>query len=217
MPDTLQSLMNAVIDGDQARTVELVRKSLEEGVGPLDVFRRGLIPGMEDVGRKMQSGEYFLPEVLISARAMRAASAVLKPMLTGGNAMKPIGKVVLGTVSDDLHDIGKNLVIMLLEGAGFQVVDLGVDVSPERFVAAVRDEKPDVLGLSALLSITMLNMKGVIKALDEAGCRRSVKVMVGGAIVSDQFAREAGADGYAPDAAGAVGLAKRLTQGERSR
>lgn len=206
----LGSLTQAVIDGELQQTTQLTRQALDEGVDPMDIFQRGLIPGMEVVGKRMQAGEYFIPEVLLSARAMRAASALVKPRLTGSKAQQPAGKAIFGTVKDDLHDIGKNLVVMLLEGAGFQVTDLGIDVPAAKFVAAVQQEKPDVLGLSALLSVTMVNMKDVIEALKKADCRQSVKVMVGGAIVSQQFADDIGADGFAPDATGAVILARKL-------
>ncbi len=212
---SLEGLTRAVIDGELEQTTQLTKRALDEGIDPLDIFRRGLIPGMGEVGKRMQAGTYYIPEVLLSARAMRAASALIKPRLSGSHTQKPLGRVIFGTVQDDLHDIGKNLVIMLLEGAGFQVNDLGTDVSADRFVATVQQEKPDILGLSALLSITMVRMKDIIEALDKAGCRQSVKVMVGGALVGQQFADEIGADGYAVDAGSAVELAKKLLDGGR--
>ncbi|MBI2957636.1 MAG: B12-binding domain-containing protein, partial [Chloroflexi bacterium] len=150
--DSLEGVVQAVIEGDLEQTTQLTQLALDEGIDPMDIFRLGLTPGMDVVGKKMQAGEYYIPEVLLSARAMRAASALIKPKLTGAKAQRPIGRVVFGTVKDDLHDIGKNLVIMLLEGAGFQVIDIGTDISTETFVAAVQKERPDILGLSALLS-----------------------------------------------------------------
>ncbi|MFC1928768.1 B12-binding domain-containing protein [Chloroflexota bacterium] len=212
MSTILGSVTQAVIDGDLEQTIELTQRTLDEGTDPLDIFHRGLIPGMEVVGKKMKAGEYYIPEVLLSARAMREATALIKPRLGESNALEPIGRVVFGTVKDDLHDLGKNMVIMMLEGVGFQVTDLGVDVSADKFVAAVQKEKPDILGLSALLSVTIINMRGVIEALREAGCRQSVKVIVGGAIVSQSFADDIGADGYAPDAVSAVEVAKELLE-----
>ncbi len=210
VPPALGNLAQAVIDGDQQLATRLTKEALDAGTAPLDIFRKSLFPAMDIVGQRMKSGEYFIPEVLLSSRAMRSASDLIKPRLVGGNAPDPIGRVVFGTVKDDMHDIGKNLVIMLLEGAGFQVVDLGVNVPSEKFIIAVTKEKPDILCLSALLSITMVNMKDVLKALDTAGLRPSVKVMIGGAVISQKFADEIGADGFAPDAAGAAEEAKKL-------
>jgi 5-methyltetrahydrofolate--homocysteine methyltransferase len=209
-PVSLAGLTQSVIDGDQKLAIQLTQQLLDSGMEPLEIFRKSLFPAMDIVGQRMKLGEYFIPEVLLSSRAMRAASDLIKPRLIGANAPKPSGRIVFGTVKDDLHDIGKNLVIMLLEGAGFQVIDLGVNVHPDKFVASVRNEKPDILCLSALLSITMINMKDVLKALEDAGLRQSVKVMIGGAVISRQFADEIKADGFASDAASAPEEAKKL-------
>lgn len=208
----LKSLSQAIIDGDMDESSKLTKQALGEGVAALDILRGGMIAGMEVVGKKMQTGECYIPEVLMSSRAMREASALLKPLLGGKNAPRPVGRVVMGTVKDDLHEIGKNLTIMMLEGAGFQVTDLGFDVPTEKFVSVVREEKPDILAMSALLSITIPNMKEVIEALKKAGLRQSVKVIVGGAMVSQSYANEMGADGYSVDAPGAVDLAKKLVR-----
>ena len=167
---------------------------------------------MNEVGRRFKANEFYVPEVLLAARAMHGAMSILKPLLVAENKVEPRGVVVLGTVKGDLHDIGKNLVGMMLEGSGFQVVDAGVDVAPEKFVAAVKESKPDVIAMSALLTTTMTNMKTTVQALDEAGVRKSVKVMVGGAPLTQRYADEIGADGYAPDAASAAELAGTLNR-----
>ncbi len=206
----LADLSQAVIDGDQELAEKLTREALKQGIPARSIYQESLIPGMEVVGKKMQSGEYYIPEVLLSADVMKAATEIIKPTLTKSGGPKSIGKVVMGTVAGDLHDIGKNLVIIMLEGAGFEVTDIGVDNAPEKFVAAVEEKDPDIVGLSALLSVTMLNMKDVIKSLEKAGFRNRVKVMVGGAVVSQGFADEIGADGYARDAGGAVDVARSL-------
>lgn len=211
----LQDLSQAVIDGDSAKAVRLVKEAIEAGIDALTIYREGLILGMNVVGKKMQAGEYFIPEVLLAADVMKAAQEVLKPILSRLKSPSRTGKVVLGTVQGDLHDIGKNLVIAMLEGGGFEVVDAGVDVPPDKFVAIVKQEKPDILGLSALLSVTMLNMKGVLNSLESAGVRKNVKVLIGGAPVSQTFADEIGADGFAPDAGSAVELANRVIKGRR--
>lgn len=208
----LQDLVRAVIEGDAERSAQLTRQALSAGLPPWQAYEKALLPAMEVVGKKMQAGEYYLPEVLLSAKAMEAAAEVIKPFFSPGEAPQSRGKVVIGTVEGDLHDIGKNLVKVMLQGAGFQVTDLGVDVPKEKFLAAVQELKPDILALSALLSITMVRMKDVIQVLEEAECRQLVKVMVGGAILSQRFAEEIGADGYAPEAASAVALAKKLLE-----
>ena len=199
----------AVIDGDARATVALIETALAGGVDPELILREGLISGMREVGQLYEDGEYFVPEMLISARAMSAALVVLRPRLAS-EGVESSGKVVIGTVHGDLHDIGKSLVVMMLEGAGFDVIDLGIDVPPERFVAAVRDEAPQVVALSALLTTTMMNMGKVVEALAAAGVRDQVKVMIGGAPISQSFADQIGADGYSPDAASASALAGRL-------
>ena len=210
---TTEEITLAVIEGDLAKVISLTHEALDNGANPMDIFHQGLFPGMEVVGQKMKSGEFFIPEVLISARAMRGASELIRSRMDKGDKPKPIGTVAIGTVNGDLHDIGKNIVIMLLEGAGFEIIDMGVDVPVEQFVTIVQNKKPDILGLSALLSVTMVNMKDVIAALQKTGQRQSVKIMVGGAIASQQFADDIGADGFAPDAPGAVELAKKLMGG----
>lgn len=211
----LQDLSQAVIDGDTEKAIRLTKEAVEARIDAMTIYREGLIPGMNIVGKKMQAGEYFIPEVLLAADVMKAAQEVLKPMLSRLKSPSRTGKVVMGTVQGDLHDIGKNLVIAMLEGGGFEVVDVGVDVPPDKFVAIVKQEKPDILGLSALLSVTMLNMKGVVDSLTQAGVRKSVKVLIGGAPVSQTFADEIGADGFARDAGSAVELANRVIKGRR--
>ncbi len=207
--DLLQEIAHYLIIGKHKEVETLTQKALEEGMDVMTVLNEGLIAGMSVVGDKFRKGEYFVPEVLLSARAMKAGMAVLRPLLTETGA-KPIGKVVLGTVRGDLHDIGKNLVGMMMEGAGFQVIDLGVQVKPEKFVQAVIEHQPQIVGMSALLTTTMPAMADTIKAFLEAGIRDRVIVMVGGAPVTQEYADEIGADGYAPDAASAVEKAKEL-------
>jgi len=205
----LEELKRAVLSGDDERAAELTKKALEEGIEPGKVLNEALIPAMEIVGREYEEGERYVPEMLISAEAMKAAMGVLRPRLVE-TGVRLKGKVVIGTVEGDLHDIGKNLVAMMLEGAGFEVIDLGVEVTAERFIQAVREHKPDVLGMSALLTTTMIHMPEVIEALKEAGLREEVKVIVGGAPVTQEYAEKIGADGYAPDAASAVAVVKKL-------
>lgn len=217
----LNDLSQAIIEGDSEKATNLTKEALKQGLDALCIFQESLIPTMNVVGKKMQSGEYFIPEVLVSAEAMKAAQSVLKPMMSDTQLKNRLGKVVMGTVQGDLHDIGKNLVITMFEGGGFEVVDIGIDVPAEKFVAAVKKENPDILGLSALLSVTMLNMQAVITSLEKSGLRRNVRVIIGGATVSQDFADEIGADGYARDAGGAVELAKSLmkrggTQNEKA-
>lgn len=205
----LSDLSQAVIEGNANLAKELTQKALDGGTAPLAIYQEGLIPGMEVVGKKMHAGEYYIPEVLLSARAMKQASEIVKPLL-GDSSASSQGKVIVGTVQGDLHDIGKNLVISMLEGAGFEIIDLGVDVPTEKFVTAVKETGASIIGLSALLSVTMLKMKEVIDSLQAAGQRGEVKVMIGGAPASQRYADEIGADGYAADAGSAVDLAKQL-------
>ena len=193
--------------GDAEKVGELVKKALEENFAPKKILEDGLIKGMDIIGAKFKRNEVYVPEVLIAARAMRVGMEVLRPKLTE-TGVKSIGKVIIGTVKGDLHDIGKNLVKMMLEGAGFEVVDLGVDVSAEKFVEAVKEHQPNIIGMSALLTTTMVNMVEVIKALDVAGLRDKVKVMVGGAPITQNYANQIGADGYSPDATSATDKAK---------
>jgi 5-methyltetrahydrofolate--homocysteine methyltransferase len=204
---TLDDLRQNVIDGNAASVPDLVKQAMSEGAPPDKILNQGLISGMAEVGRLFEEGEFFVPEMLIAARAMKAGLALLRPHLAAAN-VKAVGKVILGTVQGDLHDIGKNLVGMMLEGAGFEVIDLGADVSPDKFVAAVKEHKPDLVGCSALLTTTMPKMKTTIEALTEAGLRGSVKVMIGGAPVTEKYAAEIGADLYAPDASSAANRAK---------
>jgi 5-methyltetrahydrofolate--homocysteine methyltransferase len=188
---------------------ENVQIAVDAGIAPEVILQQGLIPAMTEVGRLFEIGEYFVPEMLIAARAMQAGLAILKPRLVAAN-IAAAGKVVIGTVQGDLHDIGKNLVAMMMEGAGFEIVDLGTDVSPEKFVAAARDHNANLMALSALLTTTMPKMEATIKAVQEAGLRDQVKVMIGGAPVTQGYADKIGADGYAADASRAASLAKTL-------
>ncbi|MBN1362039.1 MAG: corrinoid protein [Sedimentisphaerales bacterium] len=203
----LKALADAVIKGDQATAVSITKVALEGGTAPKTVLDQGLIAGMDVVGDRFKKNEIYIPEVLIAARAMKMAMEVLEPELVKAG-VEPIGKLVIGTVQGDLHDIGKNLVAMMLKGAGFEVIDLGVDVSPEKFVQEAKTRGVQLIGMSALLTTTMPGMEKTIKALQAAGV--SAKVMVGGAPVTENFAQKIGAQGYAPDAASAVDTAKRL-------
>jgi len=205
----LNELAEAIIKGKAPVAKELTEQAIAEGVSPQEILNDGLVAGMSVVGQKFKANEFYVPEVLIAARAMQGAMQTLKPALAETGA-QPIGRVVIGTVQGDLHDIGKNLVAMMLEGAGFEIVDLGTDVSPEKFVKAVIEHQPNVIAMSALLTTTMPSMKGTIAALEEAGVRDKVKVMIGGAPVTDSFAKQIGADGYSPDASSATRLAKSL-------
>ncbi len=203
-----QQIQIAVVEGNQGATDQLVQQALNDGHLPETILREGLIAGMTDVGHRFECGEYFVADMLVSARAMKAGMARLRPHLISSD-VKPVGKVVIGTVQGDLHDIGKNLVAVMLEGAGFQVIDLGVDVRPERFVQAATEHGADVVALSALLTTTMTNMQGVVTALKKAGLDQ-VKVLVGGAAVNQAFADQIGADGFSPDAALAASHARSL-------
>jgi 5-methyltetrahydrofolate--homocysteine methyltransferase len=207
----LDNLRKNVVDGDLNATQDLVTKALVKNIPPEKILKDGLIAAMTEVGRLFENGEYFIPEMLISARAMKGGLAILRPQLAAAN-IQSIGKVVIGTVQGDLHDIGKNLVGMMLEGAGFEVIDLGVDVSVEKYVAAVKEHTPDLIGLSALLTTTMPRMKDILLALRAAGLRDKVKVMIGGAPVTEQYVADIGADIYAQDAASAAQRARQLMQ-----
>ncbi len=209
MSDILKQIAEKLYDGDDDAVAELTQRALDEGLTPAEVLNGGLLAGMDRVGVDFRDGELFVPEVLIAARAMHAGMAILRPLLTESD-VPSAGKVVIGTVEGDLHDIGKNLVGMMLEGGGFEIVDLGTDVPPDRFIEAIKMEHPNLVGMSALLTTTMPSMKRTIDALMEAGLRDTVRVMVGGAPVTQTFADEIGADGYAPDAASAVELARSL-------
>jgi len=202
-------LKDAVIFGKAAKVKELTQQALNEGKSAQEILDQALIPAMDVVGQKFSCAEFYIPEMLIAARAMQGGVALLKPHLAAAGA-KPRGKAVLGTVKGDLHDIGKNLVGMMMEGSGFQVVDLGADVKPERFVEAVQKENPNFVMMSALLTTTMLAMGETIQALKTAGLRDKVKVAIGGAAVTQRFADEIGADFYSPTATGGVTKAKEL-------
>ena len=207
----LDDLRRSVIDGDMPGTQAQLKKALDEHIAPEQVLKDSLISAMDEVGRRFESGDFFVPEMLISARAMKSGLALLRPYLAAAN-VQAVGKVVIGTVQGDLHDIGKNLVGMMLEGAGFEVIDLGADVSVDKYVAAVKEYDPDLLACSALLTTTMPRMQNIIQGLEGAGLRQRVKVMIGGAPVTENYAQQIGADGYATDAATAASLAKRLQQ-----
>jgi len=209
MGSELETIYNAVLEGDARGAQAGVNAALAAGIDPETILKEGLIAAMGEVGRLFEENEYFVPEMLVAARAMQAGLAILKPYLVQGG-IQSAGRVVIGTVKGDLHDIGKNLVSMMLEGAGFEIVDLGTDVPPEKFIAAIKENNAGLLGMSALLTTTMSNMKLVLAALKEAGVREQVKVMIGGAPVTESYAKEIGADGYAPDASRAVTLAKSL-------
>jgi 5-methyltetrahydrofolate--homocysteine methyltransferase len=209
MADILQQMASKLYDGEDKDVAALVQRGLDQGMAPGEILQGGLIAGMDEVGKDFKAGELYVPEVLVAARAMRAGMDILRPLLTESDAPSA-GKYVIGTVKGDLHDIGKNLVRMMLEGAGFEMVDLGTDVSAEDFVAAVREHQPQLIGMSALLTTTMVQMKTTVEALEEAGLRASVRIMIGGAPVTTAFAEEIGADAYAPDAATAVDVSRRL-------
>jgi 5-methyltetrahydrofolate--homocysteine methyltransferase len=204
-----EALAGAIIECNAAKAAELTQKLVDEGVKPSEIINMGLIGGMNVVGDRFKKGDMYVPEVMMAAKAMHAGMNIVKPLLLEGESSST-GKVIVGTVAGDLHDIGKNLVGMMMESGGMEVVDLGVDVTPEKFAAAVREHKPQVVGLSALLTTTMLAMKDTIEVLKEEGLRDSVKVIVGGAPVTQDFADEIGADGWAPDAASAKDLAQKL-------
>ena len=206
---SLEVIYTAVLNGDAATTEKEVSADLQAGTPPEDILYKACIPAMEEVGRLFEAGEKFVPEMLISARAMQTGMRLLRPRLADKD-IKTVGKVVVGTVAGDLHDIGKNLVAMMLEGSGFEVIDLGTDVSPAKFVDAVRQHEPQVIGMSALLTTTMPSMGATIEALKEAGLREQVKVMIGGAPITQDFADKIGADGFAPDASSASRKAKSL-------
>jgi len=205
---TLEAVFEAVLDGDAESCRLLTEQGIREGLNPESLLGEALIPAMREVGARFERQEYYVPEMLVAARAMQAGLSVLRPLLVERN-FKPMAKVAIGTVRGDLHDIGKNLVGMMMEGAGLEVVDLGIDTPPERFVEAVRGGA-QVVGMSALLTTTMMNMRLVIQALTEAGLRQQVKVIIGGAPLNSAFAEEIEADGYAPDASQAVSLVKGL-------
>jgi 5-methyltetrahydrofolate--homocysteine methyltransferase len=210
MSELLLKLTDMVIEGNFREIADVTNAALESGFGAEDVLNQGLMPGMDYVGVEFKAGNYFVPEVLRSAKAMQESMNIIRPILAETGS-EPAGRLVIGTVKGDLHDIGKNLVCMMCEGAGFEVIDLGKDVAPETFLEAAKEHEPDLLGMSALLTTTMISMDRTIKALVEADLRDQLKVIVGGAPVTQDYADKIGADGYAGNAAEASDLAKKLT------
>ena len=202
-------LYDAILTGNAKKAEEVTKAALAAHVDPSELLGKYMIPAMDEVGKRFECNEYFVPELLIAARAMKTALQLLNPKLAAAGA-KAAGRVVIGTVQGDLHDIGKNLVASMLEGGGFQVVDLGVDVPPAKFVEAAKEQAGSILAMSALLTTTMTQMKAVIKALEEAGIRANTKVIIGGAPITQQYADEIGADGYGDNASTAVALARKL-------
>src|SRR6056297_1312241 len=206
-----EDMGNAVISGNIEEVTDLTNRALDDDEEPMEIIQNGLINGMNVVGQRFKNGKMFVPEVLMAAKAMKGGMDIVKPLIVEGEMEAP-GKVMLGTVSGDLHDIGKNLVGMMMESGGLELVNLGTDIEAEEFAEKVREEEPDVLGMSALLTTTMLEMKNTIEILEEEGLRDNVKIMVGGAPVTQDFADEIGADGWAPDAASAKDLAVELIE-----
>jgi 5-methyltetrahydrofolate--homocysteine methyltransferase len=208
----LKQLYDAVVNGDAKATHSLTQQAIQEGVDPLKLVNEYMIPAMDEVGRRFEANEYFVPELLISARAMKASLDIIRPLLIA-RGDKPAGTVAIGTVKGDLHDIGKNLVASLLEGGGFEVIDLGVNVPPEKFIQTVKEKNANIIAMSALLTTTMPAMRSTIEALKQAGVRDQVKVLIGGAPITQKYADEIGADGYSENAVGAVALAKKAVAG----
>ena len=204
-----EKFYTALSQGKMDDVKKLTQDALDQGEPAETILKNGLISGMDRIGVRFKNNEIYIPEVLIAARAMHAGMAVLKPILSKSSTASP-GKVIVGTVKGDLHDIGKNLVVMMLEGGGFEVVDLGIDVSVDKFIEAIKTHRPQVVGMSALLTTTMKEMRNTIQALEAASLRKQVKMLVGGAPLTEKFAKEIGADGYAPDAASAVDKVKEL-------
>jgi len=205
----LQGLYDAVVNGDQKASVRITKEALDSGVQPLELLEKYMIPAMDEVGRRFECEDYFVPELLLAARAMKGSMELIRPLLTASGA-RSAGRVAIGTVKGDLHDIGKNLVASMLEGGGFEVIDLGADVAPEKFVDAVQNKGANLVCLSALLTVTMTSMRTTIEALEKAGIRDRAKVIVGGAPVTAQFAKDIRADGYGENANSAVAMARQL-------
>lgn len=203
-----EQIVDGVVKGEAEEVTRLTKLALEQDISAQDILNNGLVAGMDIVSEKFKANEIFIPEVLVSARAMKAGMSIIRPILVESN-VAALGKVVIGTIQGDLHDIGKNIVGMLLEGAGFEVIDLGADVAIDKFIQTAQKENVDIVGMSALLTTTMINMKAVIEGLENAGLKK-VKVMIGGAPVTQTFSDQIGADGYADDASRAVDLAKGL-------
>jgi 5-methyltetrahydrofolate--homocysteine methyltransferase len=210
MPD-LTKLNQAILDGDAKTAAAVTQEALDAGIDPVVLIQQHMVPAMDEVGRLYEAEEYFVPELLLAARAMKASLELLRPLLAA-SGVEPTGRVVIGTVKGDLHDIGKNLVGSMLEGGGFEVIDLGADVAPEKFIEAIQNRGARIVCLSALLTVTMPSMKKTIEALEQAGVRDKVKVLVGGAPVTPQFAKEIGADGYGETANAAVALARQYVR-----
>ena len=215
MEELLKLINQGVQDGDRESTIKNVNKAVAAGLNADEILKNGLIPAMSEVGRLFEEGEYFVPEMLVAARAMKGGLEILKPLLVEED-VKPIGKVVIGTAKGDLHDIGKNLVAMMMEGAGFEVFDLGTDVPPDEFVEQAKNIGADIVAISALLTTTMTNMAEVVKLITEAGLREQVKILIGGAPITDEFTRKIGADGYAQDASQAAKLAISIIKAKKS-
>jgi 5-methyltetrahydrofolate--homocysteine methyltransferase len=209
MEPILQQIYIDILQGQHKEITKKVKSAIKQGMLPNTILKEGMIPAMTEVGRLFEVGEYYVPEMLVSARAMQYGMQILQPYLKEAD-FHPYGKIAIGTVKGDLHDIGKNLVIMMLEGSGFEVLDLGVDADPEKFISAVQKDNVDIIAMSALITTTMPNMRPVIEALEKSGLRQQVKIMIGGAPLTEEFSRQIGADGYAPDASRAVTLAKSL-------
>ncbi|MGB2957897.1 MAG: corrinoid protein [Bacteroidota bacterium] len=206
----LKQLYDAILVGNNKLAREITEKALADKEDPQTLVQQYMIPAMDEVGRRYEANEYFVPELLIAARAMKASLELIRPLLIESGA-EPAGRVVIGTVKGDLHDIGKNLVAAMLEGAGFEVIDLGVDVTPDKFISAVKEGKATLVAMSALLTTTMNTMKTTVEAFKSSGVRENVKIMIGGAPVTDKYAEEIGADGYSSNANGAVALARKLS------
>ena len=212
MKTDLKQLNKAIVEGDAKKAVEVTKAALAEGAKPLDLIQNHMIPAMDEVGKLFEEEEYFVPELLLSGRAMRGAFDLIRPLMVA-QGVQPTGRVVIGSIQGDLHDIGKNLVAAMLEGAGFEVTDLGADVSPEAFVQAVKTQNANIVAFSAMLTVTMPKMKTTIEALQKAGLRDRVKVMIGGAPISQAYCDEIGADAYSDTASGAATLARDIMVG----
>jgi corrinoid protein of di/trimethylamine methyltransferase len=208
-----EDLFYSIVDGDAKEARAIVDEEIAGGADPMELIAGSMIPAMDEVGRLFQDEVIFVPELMLSGRAMKAAMEPLRPLMVRSNA-RPLGTVVIGTVKGDLHDIGKNLVGTMLEGSGFKVIDIGTDVPPAKFVSAILEHRPQIVCLSALLTVTMVNMGATIAAIQEAGLRDSVRILVGGAPLNERFANEIGADGFGPTSTDAVALARSMVQAE---
>ena len=211
MVEKIQAVYEAVLNGAMADTSGFVQEAIDAGLEAEVILKEGLIAAMSEIGQKFESGEAYVPEMLISAKSMKFGLELLRPHLVAAD-VQPIGKVIIGTVQGDLHDIGKNLVAMMMEGAGFEVIDLGADVKPEKIIEAIEEHKPDIVAMSALLTTTMGNMKTVITKMEDAGVNKGINVMIGGAPVTQDYADEIGADGFGTDASQAASVAKKLVE-----